>query len=123
MAPTLPVTFEYVAATQIDPAVDFDTCTTKQVVFRTHLHFTWNDWEDRRNMTVAAADRFTYTDEIPAGRDLRIALHDPNNCLQGGVYVAPAELYANGVLLQQQINVDEGTGLAFRHETDGTIVP
>ena len=53
----------------------------------------------------------------------RAALHDPNNCLLGGVYIAPAGLYANGVLLQQQVNVFEGTGLAFRHETDGTIVP
>jgi len=117
------VTFEYLGATALDPAVDFDICTAKQVRFKTHLHFTWNDWEDRRNMDAVGDDLFRYTGEVPVGQDLEIALHDPNKCLDGDVYVAPDGLFANGILLVLVVEVDEGTGPAFRVEPNGTVTP
>jgi hypothetical protein len=117
------VTFEYQAATRLDPAVDFDTCTTKQVRFAAHLHFIWNDWEDRRDLAVVGDNLFRYSGSVPVDRDLEIALHDPNNCLKGDVYVAPETLSANGVLLARVVEVAQGTGLAFRHLSDGTIIP
>lgn len=120
---TRAVTFEYQAPTRVDPRVDFDTCSVGQAVFTTHLHFTWNSWEDRRYMVVAGADRFTYRGQVPTGRDLRVALHDPNTCLLGDVYVAPTNLSANGVPLRRVVNVREGTALAFDHEVDGSINP
>jgi hypothetical protein len=119
----LSVTFEYRASTKVDRAVDFKTCTAKQVRFAAHLHFTWNDWEDRRYFDKASADLYSYAGSVPVGQELKIALHDPNKCLEGDVYVAPENLYANGVLLHRVVGVDEGEGLAFRLESDGRIVP
>ena len=121
--PTMTVTFEYDAATDVDPGVDYATCSDSGAVFTTHLHFIWNDWDDRRVMNVAGPDRFTYSGEVPTGRDLTIALHDPNNCLTGNVYIAPSNLSANGVALSRVVGVFQGDGIAFRHEDDGTIVP
>lgn len=118
-----PVTFEYQASTKIDPAVDFLTCTAKQVRFTAHLHFIWIDWEERRYFDRVSSSLFSYTAPVPAGRELNIALHDPNQCLEGDVYVAPDNLYANGALLSQVVDVAEGTGLSFRVESDGSVVP
>ncbi|ANM31052.1 hypothetical protein ABI59_17925 [Acidobacteria bacterium Mor1] len=117
------VTFEYAADTSVDPGVDFATCSPTGAVFTTHLHFIWNGWDDRRAMTAVGNDRFVYTGPVPTGRDLTVALHDPNICLTGDVYVAPSNLSANGVPLNRVVNVFQGTGIAFRHEADGTIVP
>ena len=122
-AATRNVQFEYQASTSIDPGVDYFSCTPNQVIFFTHLHFTWNDWEDRRSMVAAGPNLFTYTGEVPTGQELEIALHDPNNCLGGDVYIAPMTLRANGVLLDRVVSVTTGTGVAFRHEADGTITP
>ena len=125
-APTLralAVTFEYQASTTIDPAVDFSTCTVKQVRFTSHLHFTWNEWDDRRYMKKINKNLFSYVGEVPVGQEVQIALHDPNSCLRGDPYVAPQGLYANGTLLNRIVDVDEGRGLAFRLQGDGTIVP
>lgn len=116
-------TFEYQAATALDPAVDFATCTTKGVIFGVHLHFTWNEWDDRRGMTAVGDDLWSKSAVIPAERELRVALHDPNNCLQGDVYVAPTNLSVNGVVLNRVESVTQGTGLAFRLLTDGSVVP
>jgi hypothetical protein len=119
---TVEVTFTYAAATEVDPRVDFETCSPGGPVFTTHVHFIWLDWEDRRYMTPVGADSFEYTDEAPVG-ELRTALHDPNVCLQGDVYVAPTTLRANGVLLTRQVPVRDGTGLAFTVGADGTVTP
>ena len=120
---TMAVTFEYMADTAVDPAVDYVSCSPSGAVFTTHLHFIWNGWDDRRTMNVAGPDRFTYTAQVPTGRDLTIALHDPNTCLSGDVYVAPSNLSANGVALSRVVSVFQGEGIAFRHESDGTVVP
>ena len=120
---TLSVAFEYRARTEIDPAVDFETCTSKMVHFTAHLHFIWNDWEDRRYLRTDGKNRFWYNGEVPVGKEVQTALHDPNNCLKGDVYVAPKSLYANGVLLRRVVPVQEGTGLTFRQQADGTISP
>lgn len=120
---TLSVAFEYRARTDIDPAVDFETCTSKKVHFTSHLHFIWNDWEDRHYLRTDGKNRFWYNGEVPVGEEVQIALHDPNNCLEGDVYVAPTSLYANGVLLHRVVAVQEGTGLGFRQQDDGTIDP
>ncbi len=71
------VQFEYQPSTSIDPGVDYFACPPNQVIFFTHLHFIWNDWEDRRSMVTAGPNLFTYSGEVPTGRDLQIALHDP----------------------------------------------
>lgn len=118
---TWPAHFEYRASSSLDPAVDFETCTAKQVVFTVHLHFTWNDWEDRRTMRPVGDDLWTYDDTIPADRDLRVALHDPNNCLTGDVYTAPTRLFLNDVKLTRVEGVTEGTGLGFRIGSDGVV--
>lgn len=120
---TLSVAFEYRARTDIDPAVDFETCTSKKVHFTSHLHFIWNDWEDRRYLKKRGKNLFRYTGEVPVGRQVQVALHDPNNCLKGNVYVAPKGLYANGVLLRRVVDFHEGTGLEFWQQDDGTITP
>ena len=117
------VIFEYQAMTGLDPAVDFNTCTAKQVRFATHLHFIWNNWEDRRNMVAVGDDRFRYSGPVPVDQDLTIALHDPNKCLDGDVYVAPTTLSANSVLLTRVVEVAQGTGLAFSHSSSGIITP
>lgn len=117
------VTFEYRAPIAVDPDVDYDTCSANGARFTSHLHFIWNDWEDRRYMEAVGDTLFTYTGQVPVGQDLEIALHDPNKCLEGDVYVAPTELYANGTHLVRIVGVAQGTGLAFRQELDGTIVP
>ena len=118
-----PVTFEYRALTRIDPNVDFSTCTDKQVIFTVHLHFTWNNWEDRRSMRAVGTDLWTYSDQVPAERELRVALHDPNSCLEGSPYVAPENLYVNGVLLDRVVGVGEGVGLGFTVRSDGSVEP
>ncbi len=126
-APTAPtevlVGFEYKAPTTLDPKVDFETCTSKQVHFSVHLHFIWNDWEDRRSMVAKGDELWAYDGLVPANSDLIIALHDPNNCLEGDVYVAPDTLFANGVLLTQVTRVPVGTGLGLRVRSDGSVVP
>ena len=120
---TVAVSLTYRAATEVDPAVDYDSCSPTGVVFTTHLHFTWNSWDDRRYMPAAGPDLFEYTAEVPVDQDLQTALHDPNICLEGNVYVAPTELRANGLLLTSVVNVRDGTGLAFRVGADGTVAP
>lgn len=120
---TVEVAFTYQAATAVDPAVDYATCSPTGVEFTTHLHFIWNAWDDRRYMVAAGPNLFEYTGEVPADQDVEIALHDPNVCLQGSVYVAPTELRANGVLLNQEVRVQDGTGVTFRVSADGTVTP
>ncbi len=120
---TTAVTFEYRASTNLDPGVNFQTCTAKQVTFGVHLHFIWIDWEERRSMLAVDDNLWRYSSTIPAGRTLNIALHDPNKCLEGDVYVSPQNLFANGVLLTRVVNVDEGTGLSFTVLADGSIQP
>lgn len=122
--PTATVAFTYAAPTEIDPGVDFDSCTPDGVNFRTHLHFIWNQWDDRRFMLTSGPDLFEYSGQVPIDQDVEIALHDPNTCLLGaGPYHAPANLRANGVLLTRIVNVLDGTGLAFRVSADGTVTP
>lgn len=120
---TVEVAFTYQAATTVDPAVDYATCSPTGVEFTTHLHFIWNDWDDRRYMTAAGPDLFEYSGAVPVDQDVQIALHDPNVCLEGSVYVAPTELRANGVLLSRVVPVQDGTGLGFRVADDGAVTP
>ena len=120
--PTVEVTFTYAAATEVDPRVNYESCSPGGPVFTTHLHFIWLNWEDRRYMDPVGADSFEHTDEVPVG-ELRTALHDPNVCLQGDVYVAPTTLRANGVLLTREVTVRDGIGLAFTVAAEGTVAP
>lgn len=120
---TVNVAFVYLAASAIDPAVDFLTCTPQQARFSTHLHFIWNSWDDRRTMTAVGDNRFEYQAQVPTNQALEVALHDPNNCLQGNVYIAPATLSANGTPLTQVVNVSQGTGLSLRVAADGVVTP
>lgn len=120
---TVEVHFTYQASTTVDPAVDYSTCSPTGVEFTTHLHFIWNEWDDRRYMQATGTLLFEYTARVPADQGLEIALHDPNVCLQGNVYVAPSELRANDVLLTRVVPVQDGTGLAFRVGADGTVTP
>ena len=122
--PTATVAFTYAAPTEIDPGVDFNSCTPDGVNFTTHLHFIWNQWDDRRYMLTSGPDLFEYSGQVPIGQEVQIALHDPNTCLQGaGPYHAPTSLSANGVRLTRVVNVRDGTGLAFRVSADGTVTP
>ncbi len=122
--PTATVAFTYASPTAIDPGVDFDACTIDRTRFTTHLHFIWNQWDDRRYMSSSGSDLFEYIGQVPIGQEVEIALHDPNTCLLGnGPYHAPANLVANGVLLTRVVSVRDGTGLAFRVSADGTVAP
>ena len=117
------VTFTYAAATAVDPGVDFDSCSPGSAVFTTHVHLIWINWDERRYMDPVGDDLFQYNAEVPVGQELRTALHDPNVCLQGDVYVAPSTLRANGVLLTRQVPVRDGIGLAFTVASDGSVTP
>lgn len=118
------VSFSYAAPTAIDPGVDFDACAPNRARFTTHLHFIWNQWDDRRFMNLSGPDLFVFSGQVPIGQEVQIALHDPNTCLLGdGPYHAPATLTANGVLLNRVVTVRDGTGLAFRVDAGGTVTP
>lgn len=120
------VRFEYLAATEIDPAIaqSFPGCV--QGVGRTHIHPGWLGFS-RFDMEAAGSDRWEITfDDVPIDAEQRIRISDPNVCAQNPTGASIEGVVANGVTLTRVVDTP-GTGvepgLAFSVSAAGVVTP
>lgn len=119
------VTFDYVAATAVDPAVAERHPDCVAGVGRTHIHPSWRGFA-RVDMT-AAGDRWTISfADVPVGSRERVRVSDANACAYNATGAATRNLLANGVRLTDVVDTPgSGTepGLAFTVAGDGAVTP
>ena len=120
------VTFSYLAATALDPAIQQQFPQCANGVEHTHIHPSWRGFS-RINMTAVGSNRWevTFTD-VPVGAEQRIRISDPNACDTDPNGASTQNVFANGVLLTRVVDTPgNGTepGLAFAVSADGTITP
>ncbi len=124
--PTAPATatveFSYLAA-PAGPAPRNYPSNCIRAVIRTHVSVSWK--ETRIYMEPVSEARFeTEVAGAPIGREISVAVSDPNACFRNAQGRATAGISANGVRLTRWTTGGaEGPRFLFRIAADGTVVP
>ncbi|MEP7010212.1 MAG: hypothetical protein ABJC13_07810 [Acidobacteriota bacterium] len=92
-------------------------------MIRTHVSVSWK--EPRIYMEPHSDSRFeTQVAGAPIGRELSVAVSDPNACFRNAEGRATSGVSANGVRLTRWVTSGtEGPRFLFRVAADGTVIP
>ncbi|HEV7670960.1 MAG TPA: hypothetical protein VGS22_20780 [Thermoanaerobaculia bacterium] len=124
--PTAPATatvqFSFVAAPAVPAPHDYPYGCIRGVI-RTHVSVSWK--EPRIYMEPLSDSRFEATVAgAPIGREISVAISDPNACFHNAEGRATSGVSANGVRLTRWVTTgDEGARFLFRIAADGTVIP
>ncbi len=124
--PTSPATatvqFSYVAAPAGSAPREYPYGCIRGVI-RTHVSVSWK--EPRIYMEPRSDSRFeTVVAGAPIGREVSVAVSDPNACFRNAEGRATSGVSANGVRLTRWVTTrDEGPRFLFRIAADGTVIP
>lgn len=124
--PTAPATatvqFSYVAAPAGSKPRDYPSGCIRGVI-RTHVSVSWK--EPRIYMEPRSDSRFeTAVAGAPIGREVSVAISDPNACFRNPEGRATSGVSANGVRLTRWVTTGtEGPRFLFRVAADGTVIP
>lgn len=124
--PTAPATatvqFSYVAEPARSAPRDYPSDCIRGVI-RTHVSVSWK--EPRIYMEPQSDSRFeAQVAGAPIGREISVAVSDPNACFRNAEGRATSGVSANGVRLTRWVKTgDEGTRFLFRVAADGTVIP
>lgn len=124
--PTSPATatvqFSYVAEPARSAPREYPSGCIRGVI-RTHVSVSWK--EPRIYMEPHSDSRFeTQVAGAPIGREISVAVADPNACFRNTEGRATSGVSANGVRLTRWVKTeDEGPRFLFRVAADGTVIP
>ncbi len=92
-------------------------------VIRTHVSVSWK--EPRIYMDARTASRFeAEVGGAPIGREISVAISDPNACFRNAEGRATSGVSANGVRLTRWVATGpDGPRFLFRIAADGTVIP
>lgn len=91
-------------------------------VIRTHVSVSWK--EPRIYMEPQSEARFqAVVAGAPIGREISVAVSDPNACFRNPEGRATSGISVNGVRLTRWVKSDEGPRFLFRIAADGTVLP
>jgi hypothetical protein len=116
----------YLAATEIDPAVQngFPGCVNG--VGQTHIHPSWRNFT-RFDMTPVGGDRWEISFvDVPTDELLSIRVSDPNTCAANPTAASTENVFANDVRLTNVVDTPGSgiePGLSLTVMDDGTVVP
>jgi hypothetical protein len=120
------VRFEYRAPTVTDGAIAFAYPACIQLVGRTHIHPSWQDFR-LVFMTAEEPDLWTVSFQTvrPGRHSIRVS--DPNACVENDTGAVTAHaVYANGTLLTRMVDTP-GTGIepgfSLAVSLDGSVQP
>ncbi|HXU45305.1 MAG TPA: hypothetical protein VN783_07255 [Thermoanaerobaculia bacterium] len=125
-SPTAPATstilFSYAAAPAGTPPASYPSGCIRSVI-RTHVSVSWK--EPRVSMSEQSEGRFeVQISGAPVGRELSVAVADPNACFRNPTGRATSGVYANGVRLTRFVSAGpEGPRFLFRVAADGSVTP
>jgi hypothetical protein len=124
--PTAPATatvqFSFVAAPAGSAPREYPSDCIRGVI-RTHVSVSWK--EPRIYMEPLSDSRFeAQVAGAPIGREVSVAVSDPNACFHNAEGRATAGVSANGVRLTRWVTTGtEGPRFLFRVAADGTVIP
>lgn len=120
------VTFEYRAATEVDPEILEARSPCLILVGRTHIHPSWHDFQLFPLLPQGEELWTRRFDDVPQG-SRRIRVSDPNACpLNPTGAVTARAIFANGTLLTTPADTP-GTGIepgfSFSVDENGVVTP
>ncbi len=124
--PTAPATatvqFSYLAEPARPAPREYPSDCIRGVI-RTHVSVSWK--EPRIYMEPHSDARFeAQVAGAPIGREISVAVSDPNACFRNAEGRATSGVSANGVRLTRWVKTaDEGARFLFRIAADGTVIP